>query len=165
MPIVSPPPTMNTLRLLLSALALAAFAGCGKRDSHAGHNHGGHVHTAPHGGLLVELGDHAANLELVRDDAAGKLTAYVLDGHAENFVRIAAPSITVTAYAAGQRQTVTLVAVANSATGETVGNTSQFEGPAPWLKDAGEFNGETGPIEIRGTKFGPSAFKLPKRKG
>ncbi|MDP3069300.1 MAG: hypothetical protein Q8N18_03380 [Opitutaceae bacterium] len=156
---------MKLLRLLPALFALAILAGCGKSDPHAGHNHGGHAHTAPHGGLLVELGDHAANVELVRDDAAGKLTAYVLDGHAENFVRLAAPSITVTAYAAGQRQTVTLAAVANSATGETVGNTSQFEGAAPWLKDAGEFNGEIGALEIKGTKFAPAAFKLPKRKG
>jgi hypothetical protein len=155
---------MKLPRLLLPALAAALLAGCGKHDSHAGHNHGGHVHKAPHGGHLVELGDHAANLELVRDDAAGKLTAYVLDSHAENFVRIAAPTITLTAYAAGARQTVTLAAVANPATGETVGNTSQFETPAPWLKDAGEFNGETGPLEIKGAKFGPAAFKLPKRK-
>lgn len=154
----------TTLRAALAGLLLCSLTACGKKDSHAGHNHSKHAHTAPHGGQLVELGDHAANLELVRDDAAGKLTAYLLDGHAENFVRVAAPSITITAYAAGQRHTVTLVAVANSATGETVGSTSQFEAAAPWLKDAGEFNGETGPIEIRGTKFGPAAFKLPLRK-
>ena len=43
----------------------------------------------------MELGEHAYNLELVRDAEAGKLVAYVLDGHAENFIRIAAPSIEV----------------------------------------------------------------------
>ncbi|MBL9202425.1 MAG: hypothetical protein JNL39_18085 [Opitutaceae bacterium] len=155
---------MKLPRLLLVPLAIAALAGCGKHDSHAGHDHGGHVHKAPHGGLLVEIGDHAYNVELVRDDAAGKLTAYVLDGHAENFVRLAAPSITVTAYAAGGRQTATLAAVANTATGETVGNTSQFEGPAAWLKDAGEFNGEVGALEIKGSRFSPAAFKLPRKK-
>ncbi len=155
---------MKLIRPFLAALALAALSGCGKSDPHAGHDHGAHVHKAPHGGLLVELGEHAGNLELVRDDAAGKLTVYVLDGHAEDFVRIAAPSISLTAYAAGARQTVTLVAVANPATGETVGNTSQFEAAAPWLKDAGEFNGEVGALEIKGAKFGPAAFKLPKRK-
>jgi hypothetical protein len=150
------PKAMNLLRPLLATLALAALAGCGKRDPHAD--------TAPHGGLLVEIGDHAYNVELVRDDDAGKLTAYILDGHAENFVRLAAPAITVTAYAAGARQTATLAAIANSATGETVGNTSQFEGPAAWLKDAGEFNGEVGALEIKGSKFAPTAFKLPRKK-
>lgn len=146
----------------LAALLLATLAGCGKHD-HAGHDHG-HVHKAPHGGHLVEIGDHAYNVELVRDDAGGKLTAYVLDGHAENFVRLAAPALTITAYAGGARQTVTLAAVANTATGETVGNTSQFEGPAAWLKDAGEFNGEVGALEIKGSKFAPTAFKLPRKK-
>ncbi len=159
---------MRTFRSTFVAAALAAVlvgaAGCGKHDDHAGHSHGKHVHTAPHGGFLVEIGDHAYNLELVRDAAAGKLTAYVLDGHAENFIRIAAPSINVVAYVGGARQTLSLAATANAMTGETVGNTSQFEAAADWLKSAGDFNGEVGPIEIRGTKFAPAAFALPKAR-
>ncbi len=159
---------MRTIRpaLLGAALAAALFgaSACSKHDSHAGHSHGKHVHTAPHGGLLVELGDHAYNVELVRDSAAGKLTAYLLDGHAENFIRIAAPSLNVTAYVNGARQTLSLAATANAMTGETVGNTSQFEATADWLKTAGDFNGEVGPVEIRGTKFAPAAFALPKAR-
>lgn len=159
---------MPTLRpALLAAAVLAAVlatTGCHKHDSHAGHNHGKHVHTAPHGGLLVELGEHAYNVELVRDSASGKLTAYLLDGHAENFIRIAAPSLALTAYVNGARQSLALAATANPITGETVGNTSQFEATADWLKSAGDFNGEVGPVEIRGTKFAPAAFALTKGK-
>jgi hypothetical protein len=148
-------------RLLCPLIVLSllfTLAGCSKHDhSHSG---GGHVHKAPHGGQLIELGEHAYNLELVRDTATGTLTAYLLDGHAENFVRIAAPAIDLTAFSGGQKRTLSLKAIANSVTGETVGNTSQFAAQADWLTTGGELNGEIGAIEIRGTKFKPAAFQL-----
>ena len=82
---------------LFVTLALLAAAGCAKKEAPA-HDHGpGHAHTAPHGGVLVELGDHAAALELRFDAARGVLQAWVLDGHAENFVRIAQPRFEVEA--------------------------------------------------------------------
>jgi hypothetical protein len=137
---------------------VAALFSCSKHE-HAAAG-GGHVHTAPHGGKLVELGEHAFNLEFVREPATGTLTVYLLDGHAENFVRIAAPAINLTAYAGGEKRTLSLAAVANAATGETLGNTSQFEARADWLKKSGEINGEIGPVEIRGSRFGPVAFQL-----
>ena len=151
------------MKLLTSLVFVATVfvSGCAKHD-HEKTSGGGHAHTAPHGGTLVELGEHAYNVELVRDAEAGKLVAYVLDGHAENFIRIAAPSIEVVAYAGGQRRVLTLAATANVATGETVGSTSQFEAQADWLKTIGEFNGEIGAFDIRGTKFGPAAFNLKK---
>lgn len=143
---------------VVALLFWLSLAGCAKHDSSA--SGGGHVHKAPHGGKLVELGQHAYNVELVRDIATGKLTAYLLDGHAENFIRIAAPAIEVTAFSGGQKRTLALQAVANTVTGETVGNTSQFEAQADWLKAGGELNGEIGAAEIRGTRFGPTAFQL-----
>jgi len=151
------------MKLFLSLVFVAAalVSGCAKHD-HEKPASGGHVHTAPHGGTLVELGEHAYNLELVREGEAGKLVAYVLDGHAENFIRIAAPSIEVVAQTGGQRRVLTLAATANVATGETVGSTSQFEVQADWLKTIGDFNGEIGVVDIRGTKFGPAAFSLKK---
>ena len=51
---------------------------------------GGHEHVAPHGGALVELGEELAHLELVHDPTTGTLTAYVLDGEAEQAVRVSA---------------------------------------------------------------------------
>ena len=145
---------------LLAAFFLVTFGGCSKPESASGT--GGHVHRAPHGGMLVEVGDHAYNLELVRDASAGKLTAYVLDGHAENFVRITAPAIELVAITGGERRPLTLQAVANSATGETVGDTSQFEVQADWLKSTGEFPGTIPTLEIRGTKFQNIALYLKK---
>jgi hypothetical protein len=123
---------------------------------------GGHAHTAPHGGTLVELGDHGYSLELVRDADAGILYAYVLDGHAENFVRIAASSFELIAIAGGERRPLTLRAVANSATGETVGDTSQFEAQADWLRRDSDFPGTIPMIDIRGTTFRDVALYFQK---
>jgi len=148
-----------SLRLLLGALTLAALAGCKPHDDHSRKGEG-HAHQAPHGGTLLELGDHAGNLELLRDTKNGTLSVYLLDGHAENFVRIAVGTLEAVAFTGGQKRTLTLKAVANPATGETVGNTSLFVGQADWLKSGGELNGEIGALEIRGTKFGPVAFQL-----
>jgi hypothetical protein len=164
----------TTLRAPLAVLLLCTFAGCSKNsehkdyskapggEAHAGHNHShGHVHTAPHGGTLVELGNHAYNVELLRDPATGKLTAWILDAHAENFVRIASPAIEVVAMPGGKFTPLSLAAVANPATGETVGSTSQFEVQADWLKTSGPFSGIV-TVEIRGTKFEKVAFALSK---
>lgn len=152
---------MKTVHLFLGALLIAAVSACGRKVEHGGEKHGGHVHAAPHGGTLVEIGEHAYNLELVRDNAAGKLTAYVLDGHAENFVRIKSPAIELIAMLGGTYTPVSLKAVANSRTGETVGDTSQFEAQADWLKTAGGFSGIF-TVEIRGTKFEQVAYSLAK---
>ena len=155
----------NTLRATLATVLLCAFSACAKKDDHAGLAHSAqakHVHTAPHGGTLVELGDHAFNLELVRDAVTGKLTAYVLDSHAESFVRISAPSFEITATVAGAKQKLSLVAVANAATGEKIGATSQFEASADWLKTTAAFDGVITALTIRDNPFKSVAFKLPQ---
>lgn len=147
-------------RALLFGL-VAFLPACGKKSGTAeGHAHA-HAHTAPHGGTLVELGEHAYNLELLRDRASGKLTAWILDGHAENPVRIKAPSIALIAMPGGKYTPLPLQAVANPITGETVGDTSQFEAQADWLKTADEFAGIV-TIEIRGAKFDQVSYSLPK---
>lgn len=146
-------------RLLLAFVTLLAFTACGKKAP--GGSGGGHAHTAPHGGTLVELGQHAYNLELVRDTAAGKLTLYVLDGHAEHFIRIESPSLALIFTIGGEPRGLLLRAVANQATGETVGSTSQFEAEADWLKTPGTLNGVVKTVAIRGTTFSDVAFRLP----
>jgi hypothetical protein len=164
---------ITTLRPLAAAALLCVLPACSKKSehkdfsnvpsghNHADHDHAKHFHTAPHGGTLVEIGEHAYNLELLRDPATGKLTAWVLDGHAENFVRIKAPSIELVAMPGGKFTPLSLKGVANPATGETATDTSQFEVQADWLKTAGEFAGIF-TIEIKGTKFEKVAFSLPK---
>ena len=63
------------------------FTACDSVDH--GSSGGHHVHVAPHGGQLLEVGEHGSgfNLELLLHPD-GFLKIYVLDAHAENFVRI-----------------------------------------------------------------------------
>ncbi len=144
---------------LLVTAAAVMTAGCSKSHDHGSHAHAGHTHKAPHGGILVELGEHAYNVELVRDRTAGKLTAWILDGHAEQFIRLKSPTLELIAMPGGNFTRLTLQAVANPATGETSGDTSQFEVQADWLKEAGEFSGIF-TVEIKGTKFEQVSYSL-----
>ncbi len=139
--------------VLASVIALLA-AGCGQGGGSSG---GGHAHTAPHGGQLVEVGDHAYNLEFVLDREAGKLTAYVLDGHAENFIRTDLAGIALTV----NDRALTLAPVANAATGETVGSTAQFEAAADWLKAPGALVVKVPTLTLRGSAFSAIETKLP----
>jgi hypothetical protein len=56
------------------------------------HDHGEH-HKAPHGGSLVELGDHQYHAEIAWDEKAKTITVYVLDGEAEKAVAIDATEL------------------------------------------------------------------------
>jgi len=146
--------------MVLSALAL--FAGCSKAPTAASGQPHLHVDHPPHGGAPVVLGDEAFQIELVLDSATGTLQAYVLDGEMEDFIRSAVPSIEIAAMVDGTPRTIVLAAVANPATGETVGDTSLFEARAEWLKTAKEFDGVLKGITIRGTTFAGVRFNFPR---
>ena len=93
----------HVLRLAPTTLALLGLGcflvlpGCGDGGGYAPvtseevdqaeahvHEEHEHHHEAPHGGHLIELGDHLFNAEVVLDADADKLMVYVLDAHAEN---------------------------------------------------------------------------------
>ncbi len=124
-------------------------------ESHHEDETDGHAHTAPHGGELIDLGDHAASLELVFDSASGTLDLYVLDAHAENYVRIAAPSIGIRATAEGTSGpiAVDLLAVASPLTGETVGDTSRFSAQMPQLQGRPELDVVISQINVAGVAY------------
>lgn len=156
---------------ILSAIALSAalIAGCsrsetadthGEAHDHAGHSH--HEHKPPHGGAPVELGEEEYHVEFVRDAAAGRLQAYVMDGELEFFVRIAAPSFEVAAQVAGKEETLTFQPIANNATGEKVGDTSLFEAQADWLKNATNFDAVLKEITVRTKTYTNVSFNFPK---
>ena len=141
--------------IVFALVSLSFFCGCERRSDHAegaGHTHT-HQHTAPHGGILIEVGDHQFNVELVHDAATGTLTLYTLDAHAENFVRIALPAIELSVTAGGQTRSLTLLPVANAATGETVGATSQYQTQAEWLKGATGLTGTITLLDFNGAEF------------
>jgi Flp pilus assembly protein TadD len=119
-----------------------------------------HEHSAPHGGVLIELGEEFAHIEIVLDAATGKLTAYALDGEAEKAVRIKQNEIEVAVE--NPAVTIKLAGVANTLTGETADDTSEFSGQSERLKGATDFNGIIKTISIKGKEFKNVAFNFPK---
>jgi hypothetical protein len=156
----------------VSALALGAalaVAGCGKKESGDGHGHDhgeaaeSHGHQPKNGGQLVEIGKHQFNLEVLLDATKGRLTVWVLDAHAEGYVRIPAKSLELALKAGGTESVLSLAAVANAASGETVGDTSQFEATADSLKGLAAFAGTVKGLNIRGQSFGDVAIQYPEK--
>jgi hypothetical protein len=151
----------TSLLLLSAAFPVALAAGCSKATVESAAPRA-HHHHAPHGGTPVELGDEAYHLELVLDGTTGTLQAYVLDAEMEDFVRSPDHALEISATAGGAAHVISLSAVANPETGETVGDTSLFEARADWLKTAPKFDGELGSVTIRGTTFTHVKFSFPK---
>jgi hypothetical protein len=146
--------------ILLAMCVLAG--GCSRGNDAAGPGEKTQMHKAvpPHGGTPVPLGDDY-NLELVRDGAEGTLSGYVLDDEMEDFVRSSSSSITIVANVGGRTQTLVLAAVANPATGETVGDTSLFQAQADWLKTTPSFEGSLVSVTVRKTAFSGISFRFP----
>lgn len=155
--------TMKNLFAIFCVSALACFTGCdGQPKSSHSHSHSGHHHEPPHGGTAIDLGDEEAHLEFVLDAATGKLTCYVLKGHMAGFQRITQETIELAANVGGKSESLTLKAVANAATGEKPGDTSQFEVQADWLKTAKNFDAEVKSVSVRGKTFAALKFNFPK---
>ena len=109
------------------------------------------------------LREEFAHLELVLDADAGKLTAYVLGGEPDKFVRIKQQELSLlVGTGGGTQKAVTLKAVANPLTGEEEGNTSQFEGAAAELKGLKQFKGCVRLITVKGVEFKDVAFGFPE---
>ena len=153
---------MKTLLALSCAAVLAFGLGCDQPKSSSGHGHGGHHHEPPHGGTAIDLGNEEAHLEFVLDVAAGKLTCYVLKPHMSGFQRITQETLELAATVAGKPETLTFKAVANAATGEKAGDSSQFEAQADWLKTTKSFDAELKKIGVRGKDYTALKFNFPK---
>lgn len=156
---------MKPIILVCAALAAGFNGGCSKIEdastpaSEAVHKH---EHKPPHGGTSVELGEEEYHVELVLDASAGKLQAFILDGELENFVRIPQESFEIVAKLSGKEEVLTLKAVANNATGETVGDTALFEAQADWLKTTPAFDAIIKELAVRGNKYQSIVFNFPK---
>ena len=152
---------------LCAALTALVLTGCGHdhdHDDHDDHDHGAHVHHAPHGGALTMLGDHVFQLEVLPDAEKRTVSIYVLDGEAERFIRIAAESISAKFVAGDESSELQLAAVANSATGETIGNTSLFVVSAPDWAGRERFKIQIDRLEILGQVFEGLELPFPEGK-
>jgi len=113
-----------------------------------------HQHRAPHGGVLVELGAEFAHVELVLDPDAGSLTAYVLDGEAEESIRLKQPSLKVALENGSQSALqLELPARADLLTGETVGDSSEFSVTNPSLLHRTILKGRIADVTVKGQVF------------
>lgn len=126
----------------------------------------GHAHEAPHGGSLVEFGEEFAHLELVVDTATGRLTAYSLDGEAENAVPLTQGTIELALVAPPGTDTirVSLAGQANSLSGETPERTSVFAADVPALKGKATFTGMVRRLESKGQVIENTAFSVPSEE-
>jgi hypothetical protein len=158
---------MRLRRPLLLAAAIVPLAlttGCSKApatSADSGQTQRHHLHP-PHGGTPVVLGDDEYHVELLLDQATGALQVYVFDDELENFVRSSAPSIVIAAEVNGAHRELVLAAAPNPETGETVGDTSLFEGQANWLRNVAQFDGVLKSITIRGSTYTDVKFSFPK---
>lgn len=120
------------MRICLCILSLCLVA-CGGESSSATHDqhehdHGsGHVHHAPHGGTLIEIGAHQANIEVLFDAKTGQVDVYILGPHAERSLRLADKMIPIQFTLGEQVIEANLMPQASALSGETVGDTSHFQ--------------------------------------
>jgi hypothetical protein len=108
------------------------------------------------------LGDHFGFLELLVDEATGRVTLYVLDGEAAKAVRVTHPTLTVTITdPSGVPAPVTLNARVSSLTGESVGDSSEFVATVEALKGAKAVKARLATISVKGTTFENLALEWP----
>jgi hypothetical protein len=85
----------------------------------------------------------------------------VLDDDMEEFVRSSSPSFQLLVSGAVPPRTLVLSAVANPATGETVGDTSLFQAQADWLETTGTFNATLRGLTVHGKTLADVSFQFP----
>lgn len=156
-----------------------AATGKGKGADHDhdhDHHHHHHAEKGPHGGALVAIGEDAAHLEVVLDAESGKVTAYVLDGEAQNPVAIKAEQLelTYTREHAHDHEgedekgkdgddlpesgSIVLAAV----TPADDGTSTEFSGTAEDLKGAEKFDAVLTSIKIGKDEFKQVKFAYPE---
>ncbi|MHB1306267.1 MAG: hypothetical protein ACYDC1_07465 [Limisphaerales bacterium] len=158
---------------LTTALLLTVAVGCRDASDSHGHSHAGgdahsheaensHDHAPPHGGTPVVVADDQFHLELVHDPTAGRMQAYVLDGHLEGYVQVSETSFGMVAKAAGKDELLTFRRAPESTSGNVPEKSSLFEAQAEWLKSAREFEGHIPALTLNGARFTNISFSFPK---
>jgi hypothetical protein len=117
---------------------------------------------APHEGLLVDVGDDFAHVELVFDSVQGTLSAYVLDGEAEEVVPLKQSTILVRLMKPAR--TLKLKAVVSPLNGEKLGATSSYALTDLSLKDLSHLQGVLLSVDFNGQVFKNLTFQFPSKK-
>ena len=150
------------MSFVFSILITLFVVGCAEHqhDESCGSHGGLHVHEPLLGGQLMALGEHGSgyNLELLIDEN-NHFSVYILDAHAENFVRIDQESLQVD-LSDENKSSITLHAVADSTTGETVGNTSHFQSKGK-VENLLPIKGVIQMIEIGSKQYSEIEFFFP----
>ena len=125
---------------------------------HADHgDEGEHGHDAVNAGaVMVELGDHFAQLEVDVDGDAGALTLWFLD-HGES-IRLAQESLDVEVTVGDETFVVACAAQASGLTGETVGDSSEFTGTDTRLQGADDVRGMLKSADVKGATIEGAEF-------
>ena len=154
----------------LVTVSVMCMIGCGESSSNPAlaehsHDHAAHAHhhEPPHGGTVIRLGDESFHMEWVKDLEAGIMRCFIMDGHLEKFIRITQVSFDVSVHPAdGPRLQWTFHAAENRATGEQVGDTSEFHAQLSALPNKNTFEGNILAVHISGQQFENVAFKYPE---
>ena len=110
----------------------------------------------------MTLGDEEAHIEFLADAEVGTITAWFFTPHMERYLRIKAETFEVLARRADGEARLTFAAVANTGTGETVGDTSQFVARADWLVAVEAFDAVLPEVTVQGRVYRSVAFNYPK---
>ena len=142
---------------------VAAALGCGGDHDHA-HNHGdGHGHKAPHGGVLVDVGDEFCHLEFVQEPESNRLQLHVMRFHPkEGPLKISMAQIEVGATTGGEEKAIVFKPVELDGITATDHPTSLYMAEVDWLENAPNFNGTVKKLTIEGKLFLEIAFQFAK---
>jgi len=137
---------LSAVTLLAAGLTLAA--GCTRptaptsgKQSPQGHHHD-HAEKGPHGGLILEWGNHELHAELVFDRAKKQATAYVWDHDLKKHVPIKAEAVKLTL--TNESPPVEIMLKAAPAKGDPEGKSSKFVGTHDKLGEKAKLKGKLG---------------------
>jgi hypothetical protein len=136
----------------------SALVNAQKKEEH-GHDH---FNGPPHGGTPVQVGSHAYHLELVRDASAGKIQAFVLDGHMEHYRKVSEKSFELVAKIGTNQHRIEFQRAPEPGQTKVADASSMFEAKADWIKTASKFDGVIPTITLGGKTFTNIVFSFPK---
>ena len=155
----------NWMPIIFVATALGCGGGHDHEHGHNhDHNHGdSHGHQAPHGGVLVNVGDEFCHLEFVQEPESNRLQLHVMRFHPKEMpVKFVMKQIEVSAKVGDEEKTVVFKPVELDGITATDQPTSLYMAEVDWLKKAADFNGTVRELKIEGKIFSKIAFQFTK---